>query len=64
MEVGDCFRHVSAGLSFIYRVVKILSRTEIACEVLCNDREVGFSHEHRNTLLKMQKLTPLEKELM
>jgi hypothetical protein len=64
IEIGDCFETFQAGLNFTFKIVKILSLNLVECEVFCNDRKVGFSQEHRNTLLRMQKLSSLEKELM
>jgi hypothetical protein len=60
MEIGDCFQ--DSGL--IYRVIKFWSLHIVECEVYSHYRNVGKTSEHRNTLLKMRKLSSLEKELM
>lgn len=66
IEVGDIFRQVGDifRLSFyLYKVTKV-DNQRIQCNVYFDNRFVGLTSEQENTLLKMQKLTPLEKELM
>jgi hypothetical protein len=63
MEIGDCFRYKN-NFDYIFKVIKFLSLNLVECEVYFLDRKVNVSNEHKSTLLKMRKLTELEKELM
>jgi len=62
IEVGDCFKH----MGYIFEVTHINEHERMAyeCNVWRNDIKVSLSEELKNTLLKMQKLSKLEKELM
>jgi hypothetical protein len=60
IEVGDCFK----SIIYTFKAIKILSYNSVQCEVYIYNRKVAISDENRNTLLRMQKLTSLEKELM
>jgi hypothetical protein len=60
MEIGDCFK----SIVYTFKVVDFLSSNIVRCEVYVYSRRVSITNEHTNTLLRMQKLTPLEKELL
>ncbi len=66
IEVGDVF----CQYNFVYdtrslfKIVALQSPNLLVCVVYMENRKVGESIEHRNTLLKMKKLSSLEKELM
>lgn len=60
MNIGDCFK----SILYTFKVVDFLSSNTVRCEVYIYNRRVGISNEYRNTLLKMEKLSSLEKELM
>jgi len=60
IEVGDCFK----SIIYTFKVVDFLSSHLVECEVYIYNRKVSITSEHRNTLLRMQKLSSLEKELM
>jgi len=64
IEVGDCFKSIFKSITYTFKVVKFLSSNSVECEVYVYNRIVRITSEHRNTLLKMQKLSSLEKELM
>ena len=66
IEVGDVFRYYNYAINqaALFKVIKFESLNMVNCEVYLQNRQVGKSLEHRNTLLKMQKLSSLEKELM
>ena len=66
IEVGDIFSDYNTvyGVKALFKVVNIETLNLVTCVVYMENSIVGKSVEHRNTLLKMQKLTPLEKELM
>lgn len=59
VEVGDVFK---LG-NYLY-MVRSIGVTLVEVNVFYDNRIVGESLEHKNTLLKMQKLSSLEKELM
>ena len=60
IEVGDDFKQGS----LLFVVNEKLDLHLIRCNLFYNKRVVATSYEHPNTLLKMQKLSSLEKELM
>jgi hypothetical protein len=60
IELGDCFK----SIIYTFKVVEFLSSNLVECEVYVYNRRVSITSEHRNTLLRMQKLSSLEKELM
>ena len=60
IEVGDCFK----SILYTFKVVEFLSSNLVECEVYVYNRKVAITNEHSNTLLKMKKLSSLEKELM
>jgi hypothetical protein len=62
IEVGDVFK---AHFIFwkLYKVVK-LENYAAHCRVYFEGRFLGVTLEHKNTLLNMQRLSKLEKELM
>ncbi len=62
IEIGDVFM-LPWNFSKLFEVVK-LEKNAAHCRVYFDDRFVGVTLEHKNTLLKMQKLSSLEKELM
>jgi hypothetical protein len=65
IEVGDCFKNM--GYIYIFEVIHIKqhpTRVAYRCNVWHNGMKVSLTEEHKNTLLKMQKLSKLEKELM
>jgi hypothetical protein len=64
VEVGDVFKDYYPDRILLFEVIKIESLNLITCNVYIENNSLGKSVEHKNTLLKMQKLTPLEKELM
>lgn len=66
IEVGDIFSNYNTiyGVKALFKVVKMETLNLMTCVVYMENRIVGKSIEHRITLLKMQKLTPLEKELI
>ena len=66
IEVGDIFSNYNTvyGVKALFKVVNIETLNLVTCVVYMENSIVGKSVEYRNTLLKMQKLTPLEKELM
>ena len=62
IEVGDCFKN----MDYIFQVIHINKHRSMAykCNVWRNGIKVSLTEELKNTLLKMQKLSSLEKELM
>ena len=65
IEVGDVFRDSpTLYIEYLIKVVEIIDCTRVACEVDLGGGFVRRSIEHKNTLLKMQKLSSLEKELL
>ena len=66
IQIGDVFSNYNTvyGAKSLFKVVKIETTNLMTCIVYIENRIVGKSTEHRNTLLKMQKLSSLEKELM
>jgi hypothetical protein len=58
IEIGDVFES-----TIYFKVVGLLSSNLVECEVYIDNRVV-ITVEHKNTLLKMQKLSSLEKELI
>ena len=62
IEVGDVFK-ITFIVPQLYKVVR-LEKDAAHCRVYFDDRFVGVTLEHKNTLFKMQKLSSLEKELM
>jgi len=74
MEVGDCFekKDIFQGRDWgtTYKITKILplvncfSSLAYECEVYHINRKIYTTIELNNTLLKMRKLSKLEKELM
>jgi hypothetical protein len=72
MEVGDCFENIIQGSdrSITYKITKILHLVDCfcslvyECEVYRTNRKIGTTIELKSTLLKMRKLSELEKELM
>jgi hypothetical protein len=74
MEVGDCFekKDIFQGSEWntTFKITKILplvdcfSSLAYECEVYLLNRKVSTIIELNNTLLKMRKLSKLEKELM
>lgn len=62
IEVGDVFKRCSP-LPEYFKVVKI-DNDRLQFNVYYNGRFAGITYGHKNILLDMQKLTPLEKELM
>lgn len=60
IEIGDCFE----SIIYTFKVVNFLSSNKVRCEVYLYNRRVSITDEYRNTLLRMQKLSSLEKELM
>lgn len=67
IEVGDMFRN-SYDYEIIHVFVVVLNYSSAnktyLCEVYHGNRLIASTVEQKNTLLKMQRLTPLEKELM
>lgn len=59
IQVGDVFK----SMLYNFKVIQI-KNGYANCEVFLYNRKVGMSLEHKNTLLKMQKLSSLEKELI
>jgi hypothetical protein len=59
IHIGDVF----SSVIYKFKVIQI-KNNYINCEVYFHSRIVGKSLEHKNTLLRMQKLSSLEKELM
>jgi hypothetical protein len=62
IEIGDCFKH----RGYIFQVIHINQHRSLAyrCNVWRNGIKVSLSNELKNSLLRMQKLSSLEKELM
>ena len=61
MNIGDCF----TDGKFIFLVLTFETLNLVKCKMIHLSNELDInSIEHRNTLLKMRKLTSLEKELM
>jgi hypothetical protein len=63
IQKGDIFKH---GM-ILYKIISIpLDTCYIKCRALLaeNGRDLNTCIEHKNTLLKMQKLSTLEKELI
>jgi hypothetical protein len=62
IEVGDCFK----VRSYIFEVIHINQHRSLAykCNVWYNGVKVALSEELKKTLLRMEKLSSLEKELM
>jgi hypothetical protein len=60
MNIGDCFK----SILYTFKVVDLLSSNIVRCEVYVYNRKVSITNEYKNTLLKMEKLSSLEKELM
>jgi hypothetical protein len=66
--IGNVFRNnysTDNYKSYIdFKVVEIIDFTRAGCEVYLTGCRIGYSIEHKNTLLKMKKLSSLEKELL
>lgn len=62
IQIGDVFKHTWT-FPKLFKVVK-MDGDRIQCNVYFDNRFVGITSEKKNTLLKMQKLSSLEKELM
>ena len=63
IEIGDVFTH---GM-ILYKIISIpLDTCYIKCRAFSVEtgRDLNTCVEHKNTLLKMQKLSNLEKELI
>jgi hypothetical protein len=60
IEIGDVLKHGS----LLFVVTEKIDFFYIRCKIFYDKRVVAISNEHRNTLLKMEKLSSLEKELM
>ena len=69
IEIGDVFKdnHMFPNhqgyIESLFKVVEILDYVHVSCEVYLIGHYVSRSTEYKNTLLKMQKLSSLEKEL-
>lgn len=61
IQLGDIFKLGHGNYLYMVRSIGV---TYIEVNVFYDNRIVGKCLEHRNTLLKMQKLSSLEKELM
>lgn len=62
VKIGDMFKTRISG-NFVFMITKIDSPKLIHCDVFTENRLVGKSYEYETTLLKMEKLSSLEKEL-
>lgn len=62
IKIGDIFKSRISG-NFIFKVYKIDGPKLIYCDVFSENMLIGKSFEYETTLLKMQKLSSLEKEL-
>ena len=65
VEIGDVFidSH-KIYIQYLFKVVEIIDHVRVDCEVHLAGGCFRRSIEHKNTLLKMQKLSSLEKELL
>ena len=60
IEVGDVFKY---GI-FLFQVTEKIDFFNIKCNIIYNKSVVTTSNEHTNTLIKMRKISSLEKELI
>ena len=59
IEIGDVFKH---GM-LLFKVIEEINISTSRCSILFDNRIVATTYEHKTTLLKMEKLSSLEKEL-
>ena len=65
VEIGDVFRdNHKSHIEYLFKVVEIIDHILVDCEVHLAGGCFRRSIEHKNTLLKMQKLSSLERELL
>ena len=65
VKIGDVFRDSHKSyIEYLFKVVEIVDHIRVNCEVHLANGCLRRSIEHKNTLLKMQKLSSLEKELL
>jgi hypothetical protein len=62
IQVGDVFKCYNT-FPKLFKIVRI-DNDLIQCNVYYNNIFVGITSDNKNTLLKMQKLSSLERELM
>jgi hypothetical protein len=60
IEIGDIFKHGR----LLFKVIEKIDFFNIRCNVFYDKRIVATSNEHTNNLLRMKKISSLEKELM